>query len=346
MTSISAAPTARPTLVCHRPSAPNPSAACGGPADHVEAADVDKIATAIGGAPALGVTSTCRADIVSSSLANTAADYRVGSPRPPVIEHDNGFLQNPKDPHDPVPRATVTPEVADYVSLAIWRSKLEGAEVLRPDLPDATAAYHHFLDGEGVDRRVDLERYVANDPSGKDALANGIRDLQSGAQQAYLQLTKAEPSLAGRPIRFHITSGEIRAGDVDAKYRDQFRYPDTENWQKALGGHSMWLGGDVTVYPPSAEAGATFTVRMTMNVEDRYNFNPGQRDIASGAPDSENGRFEQTGLAHQYTNRGSLARDLVWQGDPSEVPTKARATRANEARHRRPQENRRAHNRI
>jgi hypothetical protein len=47
---------------------------------------------------------------------------------------------------------------------------------------------------------------------------------------------------------------------------------------------------------------------MTLHAEDRYNSNPDAADIATGPPDAENGRFEQTGLAHQYMNRTTLGR--------------------------------------
>lgn len=40
----------------------------------------------------------------------------------------------------------------------------------------------------------------------------------------------------------------------------------------------------------------------------------GDSDIATGIPDSDNGRFEITGLGHQYDNLSTLRRVLTWTG--------------------------------
>lgn len=53
-------------------------------------------------------------------------------------------------------------------------------------------------------------------------------------------------------------------------------------------------------------------MRITIMGEDRYNFNPGQQDIATGIPDSDNGRFEITGLGHQFTQTGKLTYTVTW----------------------------------
>ena len=94
-----------------------------------------------------------------------------------------------------------------------------------------------------------------------------------------------------------------------------FPYPATENWQKAIGAHVIWNSADVTVTPP-AKVGdpPQFSLRMTLHAEDRYNFNPGAADIATGQPDSDNGRFEVSGLAKQYINYATLQRDVKWNG--------------------------------
>jgi len=73
----------------------------------------------------------------------------------------------------------------------------------------------------------------------------------------------------------------------------------------------------VTVTPSQVPGEAPqFSMDYTLQVEDRYNFDPGKSDIATNQPDAVNGRFETTGLAHQYTNFGTLDRDVTWtQGD-------------------------------
>lgn len=40
---------------------------------------------------------------------------------------------------------------------------------------------------------------------------------------------------------------------------------------------------------------------MALPAEDRYNFRPGQADLAAGIPDSDDGVFEITGLGKHYT---------------------------------------------
>lgn len=46
---------------------------------------------------------------------------------------------------------------------------------------------------------------------------------------------------------------------------------------------------------------------------DRYNFDKGKKDIASGNPDNENGRFELLGLAKSFTTRGEIEGTVRWE---------------------------------
>lgn len=88
-------------------------------------------------------------------------------------------------------------------------------------------------------------------------------------------------------------------------------YPVTENWQKAIGGHTIWGSADVSVICDDKKT--YFIMALTLHAEDRYNFNPGAADLATGIPDSANGRFELTGLAHQFTQYGEARRYAVWE---------------------------------
>ena len=56
-----------------------------------------------------------------------------------------------------------------------------------------------------------------------------------------------------------------------------------------------------------------FTLDMTLHAEDRYNFNPGQKDIATGIPDSDNGIFEITGLGNQFDQTAESRRIIKWK---------------------------------
>lgn len=63
--------------------------------------------------------------------------------------------------------------------------------------------------------------------------------------------------------------------------------------------------------------GDTITMTVTVHAEDHYNFNPGQSDIASQTPDSENGRFTTVGLAKPFDSHGTYTRTVTWKvGQP------------------------------
>ena len=63
---------------------------------------------------------------------------------------------------------------------------------------------------------------------------------------------------------------------------------------------------------------------VTVHVEDQYNFNAGQSDIASGAPDSANGRFSELGWAQGFNVTGEVQRVVEWDvDDPDDVTISA-----------------------
>lgn len=98
----------------------------------------------------------------------------------------------------------------------------------------------------------------------------------------------------------------IAVGSRDLRYP----YPATENWQKAIGAHFIWIDGEATVNVNPAGKIRSFAIEMTLRMEDMYNFNPGAKDIATGTPDADNGRFEVTGLGREYLNTAVLMRSL------------------------------------
>jgi hypothetical protein len=113
-------------------------------------------------------------------------------------------------------------------------------------------------------------------------------------------------------------------------------YPQTENWQKTIGGYQQWSSADVTV-----ENGRV-TMKVTVHAEDYYNFNPDQKDIASGAGDNENGRFTEIGWAKPFPSSGDVTRTVTWPvgsppptvdvgpGDVERTPGLGREDRADE----------------
>jgi hypothetical protein len=183
---------------------------------------------------------------------------------------------------------------------------------LRPDLEEACKAYRHFLYGGGSGRNFSYDLYVLNDESGRTTLANAMLDIQDGAEVVWESDNSKK--------QFAITGGPISCGTTTL-----FPYPATENWQKAIGGHIIWLSGNVKVIEKNGET--WFNLEMVLHAEDRYNFNPGQKDIATGIPDSDNGIFEITGLGRQFTQKAALKRIIKWKygtlssGSTSKVST-------------------------
>lgn len=253
------------------------------------------------------------------------ATYTIGLPTHPPVAWDNGFSVTK---HSPTAR--------DYALLAEWIALLNAGEAgqkvpLLPhnDLSDALAAYRHYLYGNGKDRIFSYERYVTNDLSGKTTLENALSDIEEGAEQLY------RASLAGQPANFKITGTAIKCG---RRHSAEFPYPVTENWQKAIGYHVIWLSSDVAVTLAANQP--NFSMVVTVHAEDRYNFNNGAADIATGIPDSANGELEAAGLAYGYMNYSTLQRTVRWTdaSAPVLMPTSGRT--------RQPQDNRRLRNRL
>ncbi|MDX2019444.1 MAG: hypothetical protein SF187_04335 [Deltaproteobacteria bacterium] len=247
----------------------------------------------------------------------------------PKITHDNGHLVLGR--REPV--------AGDYAALAKWRAMLNVGETLRPDLTDALAAYRHFLDGGGKPRVFSYERYVMSDVSGQTTLWNAILDFQDATQRIYLK----DPS----QYQFPVTGNAIPCGAPAGKYpylSAMFPYPSTENWQKAIGAHQIWISGEVKAHKaPNSNGEVLFEAIMILHAEDRYNFNVSDADIATGLPDSDNGRFERVGWGHQYDHFSTLQRYLKWKGFTLGV---AVAVSPNTTRMRQPKDNRRLRNRL
>ncbi len=176
---------------------------------------------------------------------------------------------------------------------------------------------------------------MLSDASGKITLDNAILDFRRGVED----LVAARPPTA--PASFQVTGTAIPCGSDDPDLAALFPYPVTENWQKAIGAHSIWLSGSVSFTMTGPER--NFFAQITFHAEDRYNFNPDNKDINTGIPDDANGRFETSGLAQQYMNYSTLVRVVRWKGATADSPV---VTRVANRRERKPQDNLRARNRI
>lgn len=253
------------------------------------------------------------------STDTTLGVYRLGAATRPNIRHDSGHANFPKE----------DPTWSDRLALLKWYGMLEGGEALRPDLTDGLGAYRHFLEGEGRARTFSYERYVTNDNSGRTTFRNVILEAQDAAIKLWQEHQRPSFSFTGPAIP---CGGSLF----------EFPYPETENWAKAIGAHSIWLSGRVSVNKPTTGE-PTFTMALTIHAEDQYNFNPGANDIATGISDDANGRFVIVGWAHGYRNSAEMHKQFSWTG--TELGVASMGIRPI-GRTRQPSNNRRARNRL
>lgn len=211
--------------------------------------------------------------------ADDGHKYHLGPPAPPDITYRNDF------PYDP----NASPTLGDYASYEKWQLKLDGAKVLRPDLDDATDAYAHYLDHTGTDLRVDYEEAYAEDNNVRKVVDNEILTAGQEAERIYRETGQTS---------FHTTG--------NARWVGKEGYPSTENWQKTLGDHVVYGTSQVTVQ------GDQMTMKVIVHAEDRYNFNRDAADIATGAPDDDNGRFATLGWAKEFRTHGEVERTVTW----------------------------------
>lgn len=228
----------------------------------------------------------------------TVANYTLGPAARPVIPTDNGFLDT----------CTVhSPAWTDWVTRAAGGVGSTGYCAVK-DLTEACAAYDHFLNGKGGKWTIAYQTYARQDASGGTTARNAVKEAQNAVESLVVS------SLGGRvaPFTFEFTGTAIAC---QGKGTD-FPYPATENWQKAIGAHHIWLSGKVDV--SQGRDGWEFRLQLKIHAEDRYNFNPGAKDIKTGIGDAVNGRLECSGLGTQFDQSGELALTVSWPiGQPA-----------------------------
>ena len=206
------------------------------------------------------------------------ARYTIGDPTRPPLKFDDDFV------YDPNAKATLD----DYKSWNEWGIKMRGARLLRSDLDDSLQLYGHYRDGTGTPMTVDYEEGYREDRNIRAAVDNEIAHATYWAEQIHGETGRTS---------FSVTGDAVQASP----------YPAEENWQKTLGGHTTWGSGNVRI------EGNTATMEVTVHAEDRYNFNRGDEDIATKAPDDENGRFAELGWAKSFDVNGSVTRTVTWE---------------------------------
>ena len=243
---------------------------------------------------------------VNVKLIDHSGRYVVGPARRPNIIHDNGFLDK---------FSLREPTVTERLSYAEWRAKASAGSAVGRYWNekkkewiyayDAILAYKHWLEGSGTSRSINYKSFLADDESGRHCLRYMLDDFK---QQAEV--------IGENRTRFSITSNPYLIGGRD----NNLPYPTTENWQKAIGAHPVWVSGTVEITYDKNLRADVYRAHITLHIEDRYNFNPGMKDIGTGKPDSDNGVFEITGLAKQYLNLATETFNITWSEQRHENP--------------------------
>ncbi len=206
--------------------------------------------------------------------------FVIGDPTRPELTWDEDFVYG-----------SAEPGFDDYKDAAEWKAKMAGARLLRGDLDDALDAYSHYWDNNGEPFRIDYDEACREDTAVKANVDSEVARATAGAERL----------IAAGNTSFRMSGDAAPAPN----------YPTTENWQKTVGGYQQWSSADVSVQ------GSTVTMTVTVHAEDYYNFNRGQADIASGAPDNANGRFTEVGWAKPFPTSGEVMRTVTWQvGNP------------------------------
>ncbi|MGW1174904.1 RHS repeat-associated core domain-containing protein [Kitasatospora sp. NPDC002543] len=220
--------------------------------------------------------------------------YRIGSPAEPNVDFGDDF------PYDPSVKATNS----DKANYAQWRMKGIAAQVCgktgwkgcdgfqknASTFEDSGDAYMHYMDGSGSDYMVNFGKAYEDDENIRQLVDDEVESAQRWAEKIALKTGRKAFSMTGDAV--------TAAG--------KHLYPATENWQKALGDFHLWGSADVAV------EGNKVTMKLTVHVLDRYDFNLKAKDIGTGTPDSVNGRFATLGLAKPYMTRGGLETTVSW----------------------------------
>lgn len=192
----------------------------------------------------------------------------------------------------------------DYDNWRKWKvMQLAAAGVLQHY--DSADFYGHFRENTGTPKTFDYEKAYRDDA----AIRNYVNtDLNASLQAA---------------------NEAVMTGQTDVTlYSPKHSVPNpaTENWQRTIGGHTMYTNTAVKV------EGDTVTATVTVYARDKWNFNRGEHDSGSGTPDAVNGRFEELGWGKSFQSSGSVTRTYTWKVGEQPPMLDTQATESNEDR--------------
>lgn len=210
-------------------------------------------------------------------------EFHKGDPKRPKWEaneeYDNFY---PYDPNE-------KPTIKDHASWGLW--SLAPAYELFKYVPDGMKAYEHYRGGSGDPLHIDYEKAYKEDKVIHDSV------------DAYVDETNAA-------IQEMIAKGEKPPFSITSELLPISQNPSTENWQKTIGRHYVWISSTVT-----QNEDGTYHVSTTVHELDRYNFNKGDADIKTGIKDADNGRFETLGWAKSFDTYGEVKFETDISGD-------------------------------
>lgn len=208
--------------------------------------------------------------------------YAMGPAKKPDFQWDEGFVHG----------SAATPTLQDATSRIEWLSKLRAAQLVRPDLSDATRAYEHYWSNTGAPLEIDFAKAYREDSN-----------VKLNVDGEVVRTAAAVDAMA--------TSSGRTSFEVSGPGRSASAYPSTENWQKTIGAYQQWSSANVRV------DGDRITMTVKVHEADHYNFNRDQNDIATNAPDNANGRFTELGWAKPFDTHGEITRTISWtRGHP------------------------------
>ena len=218
----------------------------------------------------------------SGEVYTTSSGYTTVQPDR-HIEHDNDFRHGSKK---------------DRANWAKWKLALEAARAAGHK--DSAACFEHFRDNSGTPMTIDYEKGYRDDA--------GIRNHVNGEINGSLQAANEAVKAGKTDITLH---SPIHSTEYDGTY------PQTENWQRTIGGHSTFTETDIKV------EGDTVIATVTVHAKDRWNFNNDSSDSSSGVADADNGRFEELGWAQSFDTSGSMTQTYTWKvgEEPPTLPT-------------------------
>jgi len=242
-----------------------------------------------------------------SSVDNT---YVEGTTPPPIV-HDAGM--GPWNSQRLHWWDAVGPWYNNRVfNVALSRATLDlGIQGMSINMPDAKKAWQHWAGASGADFGFDLEKFFRDEPAVGRAIIG--HELWGAVDAA--EALRPRFSQGGKDAAFDIVSAS--ASDTRRISRDA--YPRSLNWKAAVGSGEVW--GQATVRARCRSSDGRWYYRMDLRVqmEDRFNFNPGESALKGLLPDEWFGKLHLYGLTRDFNQRGQVVRSYQWPEGESPV---------------------------